>query len=311
MIRNKKKRDPIAIFLLISMGTHVAVFLYFMFEKGMQPQNVSQTVEVEYIQPPQPAAAAPDAPAKTEKLKTHALPLPKTRVVEQEKQINDEIDKTSTLLSKFNQKVEKETKAEMTGKFTNTAQSGKQEEGKKDGHKDRNDNELAKSNTKTKEHGELPDLRDLSPKYALNPGQKAPDVEPGEHSATDDYLKDVRSGLQTMLSTREFVYYTYYARIKEAIRNHWEPNVREKVKIIFRQGRTIASSKDRVTQVMVTLDKDGALMKVDVITQSGVEQLDSAAVQAFQQAAPFPNPPKGMVEKDGTIKIRWDFVLEV
>jgi protein TonB len=38
--------------------------------------------------------------------------------------------------------------------------------------------------------------------------------------------------------------------------------------------------------------------------------LDSAAVEAFRQAAPFPNPPKGMVEADGTIKIRWDFVLE-
>ena len=47
-----------------------------------------------------------------------------------------------------------------------------------------------------------------------------------------------------------------------------------------------------------------------MLTQSGVIDLDSAAVEAFREAAPFPNPPKGMVEGDGTIKIRWDFVLE-
>jgi TonB family protein len=86
--------------------------------------------------------------------------------------------------------------------------------------------------------------------------------------------------------------------------------VREKVKIIYRQGRSIASAKDRVTQVLVTLDSKGELIKVDILSPSGVEALDAAAVEAFRAAAPFPNPPKGMVEPDGTIKIRWDFVLE-
>jgi protein TonB len=120
----------------------------------------------------------------------------------------------------------------------------------------------------------------------------------------------VNTGLQTLLSTREFVYYAYYSRIKDALRQHWEPTVREKVKIIYRQGRSIASATDRVTQVLVTLNKNGELIKVEVLTQSGVEALDSAAVESFRAAAPFPNPPKGMVESDGTVKIRWDFVLE-
>jgi TonB family protein len=82
------------------------------------------------------------------------------------------------------------------------------------------------------------------------------------------------------------------------------------VKIIYRQGRNIASAKDRVTQVLVTLNDKGELLKIEVLTQSGVEQLDAAAIEAFKAASPFPNPPKGMVEPDGTIKIRWDFVLE-
>src|SRR5690606_20044794 len=129
-------------------------------------------------------------------------------------------------------------------------------------------------------------------------------------SQSDDHLKQVKSGLQTLLSTREFVYYSYYKRIKDQIRQHWEPGVREKVKIIYKQGRNIASAKDRVTQLLVTLDRDGTLIRVDVLGPSGVIDLDAAAVEAFESAAPFPNPPDGIVEADGTIKIRWDFVLE-
>ena len=41
-----------------------------------------------------------------------------------------------------------------------------------------------------------------------------------------------------------------------------------------------------------------------------VKKVITAAIEAFKEAAPFPNPPAGIVESDGTIKIRWDFVLE-
>jgi len=47
-----------------------------------------------------------------------------------------------------------------------------------------------------------------------------------------------------------------------------------------------------------------------VIGDSGIQDLDDAAIEAFKAAAPFPNPPKGVVENDGTVQIRWDFVLE-
>ena len=49
---------------------------------------------------------------------------------------------------------------------------------------------------------------------------------------------------------------------------------------------------------------------VQVLNDSGIRDLDDAAVEAFKEAAPFPNPPEGIVESDGTIKIRWDFILE-
>ena len=113
-----------------------------------------------------------------------------------------------------------------------------------------------------------------------------------------------------MLSTREFVYFSYYNRIKDKLRQYWEPKIKEKVTRIFRQGRTIASDADKITKVIIVLDGKGILQKVQVVGESGVSDLDDAAVEAFRAAAPFPNPPKGIVEQDGLIRIRWDFILE-
>ncbi len=72
----------------------------------------------------------------------------------------------------------------------------------------------------------------------------------------------------------------------------------------------IASSQDRITRVVIVLNEQGTLVGVQVIGASGVQDLDEAAIEAFRAAAPFPNPPKGIVDQDGKIKIRWDFILE-
>lgn len=293
-------------FILLSLITHFTVFTVFTLIRMPTTPPREAKVEVEYLAPDE--LTPPEEQHKGKRVKAEKL---RDQIVEQQKQLNDEKPEDSRFLSAFDQKVIQQTRAEKNGKFNNTAQGGKPDEGLKDG--DKESHEMADKPVKKskRDKGELPELAALTPKYSLTPGPKGPTADVnGNPSQTDDHLKDVQSGLQTLLSTREFVYYAYYARIKDALRQHWEPNVREKVKIIYRGGRNIASAKDRVTQVMVTLNAKGELVKVEVLTQSGVEALDGAAVDAFREAAPFPNPPKGMVETDGTVKIRWDFVLE-
>jgi len=291
-------------FFALSLFIHLLALIAFTWTR-LDREPAPERIEVEFKTPDE---LVPAEPADGEKKPARAAQLPRNQIVEQQKRLNDEVDKDTRFLSAFDQKVIKQTRAEQAGKFNNTALGSNKTAGSKQGAKTK----TAKTEKHKKtEPGELPDLKDLLPKYAMDPGQEGrPSDKNGDPSATDDYLKDVQSGLQTLLSTREFVYYAYYNRIKEALRQHWEPTVREKVKIIYRQGRTIASAKDRVTQVLVTLDKKGELVKVEVLTQSGVTDLDNAALEAFRAAAPFPNPPKGMVEADGTVKIRWDFVLE-
>jgi len=132
-----------------------------------------------------------------------------------------------------------------------------------------------------------------------------------DSSRTNDYVKDVENGLETMLNTREFKYYSYYNRIRRQLTQHWEGQVRQKLSKMFKEGRSPASSgQDRITKLMIHLDNQGSLVRVQVLMDSGVRDLDDAAIDAFRAAAPFPNPPKGIIENDGTVKIRWDFVLE-
>lgn len=324
-----KTSKRISISFVLSVGVHALLALLLF----LQPQNTlknlmekEQPVEVELV----------DAEKMLEQMKRmQSVPTPKGQIVEQEKQLNDEIDKNARFLSKHNQKVIQETQAALNGKFKNTdGTSGETKPEKKIG---KVEESVAETDKETKEQaeksadeekptdkltspdgivagGKKPSLKDLTPSF--KPGVPRVDTEEiaqggGEGpSATDDHLKNVRTGMQTLLSTREFVYYAYYNRIKDKLRQYWEPKIKEKMERIVRQGRTIASNTERITKIVIILDERGTLQRVQIIGPSGVRDLDEAAVEAFRAAAPFPNPPKGIVEADGTIKIRWDFILE-
>lgn len=241
--------------------------------------------------------------------KLRKTPLKKEmQVVEQDKnRVNDEIDEKARFLGRHNQRVAKQTKATAHGKWNNQAAGQIQSQLKKqkiNGHSKSPAKNLAREN------GTLPTLAELKPTFDWEPVTthgNSPDEK--QVSQQDDYLQDVDDGIQTLLNTREFVYYSYYSRIKNQLQQHWGLKIKEKMRKLFQSGRQIAS-KDRITQIVITLNRQGVLQKVTIIGESGVRDLDEAAVEAFKAAAPFPNPPRGIIERDGTVKIHWDFVLE-
>lgn len=240
-----------------------------------------------------------EEPVKTPKDKT----VLKQIVEQNEKSVNDEIPDDAKYFSKNNQVVKKQTVASQHGEFQNRQDKmGRQGSGG-----------APKLN-----------IKNLAPKFDIEKladehRQKEQALEKqltekagsgAQASQTSDYVKDVDKGSETMLSTREFVYYTFYSRIRRQLNQYWGGKVREKMTKIFKEGRSIASTEDRVTKLLITLNSQGILTKVQVLSDSGVRDLDDAAIEAFKEAAPFPNPPEGIVESDGTIKIRWDFILE-
>lgn len=241
----------------------------------------------------------------------------KGHIVDQER-INNELDPNAKYLSSHNQKVIKETVARNHGQFQNIKKAVEKPSEKK--------KTIAESQVKKnipvahpKQASLQQDLfgsykksldRALEQQVNHQKNEKTGASAPTEMSQTRDYLPGKEAGMETLLSTREFVYYTYYNRIRNQLSEYWEPKIKQKVLNMFKQGRRIASTEDHITKVQIVLDAKGILMKVQVLGASGVQDLDEVAVEAFRAAAPFPNPPKGIIESDGTVKIEWDFVVE-
>ncbi len=251
-------------------------------------------------------ALAEKAPAKIEwvELQPPSDELKAKQIVQQDdKSVNEEKPLDDYKLSKNDQNILQETKASKNGAFQNRKNT--QEAPNK------------KAQPQTQAQKKQKTLDNLKPSlYSTDytASKMAPPPEPAmsgaEVSQNDDYLKDVVAGAETLLRTREFVYYSYYNRIKSKLRQHWEPRIKQKIVKILRKGRRIASTNDKITRLVITLDQHGELKRIQVKNASGYNDLDDAAIEAFKAAAPFPNPPTGLVTGQGEVEIPWDFVLE-
>jgi TonB family protein len=124
----------------------------------------------------------------------------------------------------------------------------------------------------------------------------------------NDYVKDVPKGESTLLNSREFKYATFFHRVRRGVSDHWNPG-----DVYLRRDPygNIYGVKDRYTVLNVVLDNQGELTDVSVVRSSGVGFLDDEAVSAFKGASPFPNPPQGLQEDDGSIRFQFGFYFEI
>lgn len=124
-----------------------------------------------------------------------------------------------------------------------------------------------------------------------------------------EYIKGLKEGEVTALNTKEYVYYSYFRRIRVQLDRAWRPILRSQLVKLIKKGRKVAEDMDYTTRTVVTLNQIGKVIRVQVIEESGARDLDDAAIKAFNRAGPFPNPPKALVESNGLFQIRWDFIL--
>ncbi len=127
-------------------------------------------------------------------------------------------------------------------------------------------------------------------------------------SQANDFVKDIPLGDFTRLNTQEFEFYGFYHRIKQKLEQFWGRNIQEQAQAIAKQGRSIASGTNHVTALQIELNSRGEIVSVKIEGASGVNELDQTAVKTFNEAGPFPNPPKKMLT-DGKVKINWSFVV--
>ena len=128
-------------------------------------------------------------------------------------------------------------------------------------------------------------------------------------SSTNDYVEHVGLGDFTQLNTVEYKHYGFFHRIRQKLEQFWGQSLKEKADALYKSGRRIPASDMYTTSLMITLDGEGHIVKVQVKSSSGVRELDDAATESFNKAGPFPNPPRDMLV-DGRATIEWGFVVK-
>jgi TonB family protein len=220
----------------------------------------------------------------------------------------------TSYLGAQNQKVREETQARKAGLIREQASENKtqQREAALQATKMKNPTENAITPAK-KLSGLGLAILPKTHRSAQDPAESNPDrpalVTPQGAMGGGEYIKGLKEGEFSALNTREFVFYSYFQRIRERLDRAWVPILRAHLTKMYKSGRTLASDMDHHTKILVHLTTDGEITRVQVISESGTRDLDDAAVKAFNKAGPFPNPPKGLIGTAKEIKIPWEFIL--
>lgn len=185
--------------------------------------------------------------------------------------------------SRFNKVVNEETVARHTGATINRKKSANTNKSK-----DTKNNKLDKS-----EFGYF----------------KASQKTSGGYSTISEYIPNVKRGGFTSLNTNQFVYYAFFNRINNQIRSRWTDHLSFLGQRLEKPRLAQLANKDHITNITAIITPDGKLQKVIITKSSGYKETDWAVTEAFVRAAPLLNPPAGLVESDGLIRLEYSFHL--
>jgi TonB family protein len=239
----------------------------------------------------------------------------KNQVVQTEKAKPTDAPLPDAFLGEHNQVVDRETVSknrntvmEHTGQKTNTQIRPAQSETVKTTAKEKPQTQVAA----------VPSLGDLAvpivPKYQPKTMKKLEEEARNDNwadqgSAPQDYVNGYHESDRTLLNTKEYLFYGYYQRIRARLDSAWVPILKSRLVHYYNSGRHLASEMEHRTKVLVVMNGTGEIVKVELVSESGPRDLDEAAIDAFNEAGPFPNPPKGIVNTGGVIEIPWEFIL--
>ena len=254
--------------------------------------------------------------------KKKSEPIPEKQLVSMVKPLKNERPKEADYLSEYDQKVQEQTKSFQSSPNLSQHETQASEDIKKIGSNVLVPEQRAdapRQNSKIKKEA-------VWKQPVLSSGQQAlmgksldestggkdlinlmPSVHELEHyngSAFNDHLEDVEEDAKTRLNTFQWKHATYFNRIKETVSHVWSPD--RQIQRYDPQG-TMFGQRDRYTIVIVTLDRQGVVVDVNVRTESGVDYLDQEAVRTFKVAASFPNPPLAVFGDGNTFDFAFGF----
>ena len=151
----------------------------------------------------------------------------------------------------------------------------------------------------------------------INTDQKAPTENEsnwtshvlGEATKGGDYVRGLRENETSELNTQESIFFSYFGRMYNQLYGAWAPIIRKQIEQQSAAGRKFSIEDSFITRAMVTLSGKGEILKVQLLQESGNLELDQAAVIALNKAGPYPNPPKGMIDKNGNAQLPVRFII--
>jgi TonB family protein len=290
------------IFYLVLLGVFFLHVGFMWVQVRDRYQNVSWT-------PPRPIKL---------KLMQEVLEAAKTSNRKQIVQSEDSADKSKPLtpsyLSDKDRNFDRQTVARKTATFTESALGNAQVTQKAQSQKKSSSKTDVLKNLKLSDIGmaaEAPTLKEVSrsPASASIEGTKNGKKLDQGISATNDYVEEVALGDFTHLNTVEYKFYGFFHRIRQKLEQFWGKSIQEKADTLFRSGRRLPASENLITSLQITLNEKGEIVAVKILGTSGVKELDDAAIESFNQAGPFPNPPKDLLV-NGKAVIEWGFVVK-
>ncbi len=117
--------------------------------------------------------------------------------------------------------------------------------------------------------------------------------------------KNLPQGTENLLNAQESVFYSFYARIYEAIGPVWQSRIRQI------SHPPMLQDGDYSTLVDVVLDASGNLIHVHLLQTSGVQEFDETVDASWKKLDKFPNPPQGLLNLDRQIHMGWTFTVHV
>lgn len=176
-------------------------------------------------------------------------------------------DPAKTFGGEFKNRVSKETKSPLIGKF--------------------------------KEGGGIPDSQEGDDFHVS-------DLLPYIGSQPYDLPEDIPLGSETVLNTDPVLYASFLNRIADAIHVSWEEYAEDAVKELGKITDGIY-----ITKLLISLDKEGNVLRSKIIHGSGYELLDKSTQQAFWDREPFLNPPPQMFKNEQYVDLKFEFHFEI
>lgn len=130
----------------------------------------------------------------------------------------------------------------------------------------------------------------------------------GQHGSLDDIDKKIEEGGEEVVESKRWAFASFFNRVRNGIAQHWHPEPLHAAN--DPDGRKYGT-KTRRTKLHVSLNPDGSLNRVRLEDSCDIDYLDEEAIRAVRTAAPFVNPPAGLVDpRSGLIEFGFGFIFE-